>query len=727
MADFDISIFQSAADALAALKEMAKNGEEWDKLQNYLEAVGRKFRQSTGDTSRFRTELQGIVQDIKDTTEFLGNATVATDNFQKYLQMGSDVLDNVKRKMGESATSTEAFAAKMALISPAFMKLTSVPSQFEDIGKAAKATQMQFSEIIEKNPAAFHALGEAFKAAFNYEGTVEDIRRFAQYTDATRNMEKGLLMSAAASGNLATMMRNLGAAADGSLDPKQLRDGLEQAATKYNQMTTTIANATGLSGQAAAEFANKVMLIPGALKNINDTTSIAGQQMSLVTGAIKVAQGTAQDYETVLKDLSFAFEDLGMKGEKSLEFIARMQQAADATGLPLDKMREFVKGTAQEFAMLGENTDGVIDIIGRMGPALTRTGASTSQTVKIVKDMVDGLNGMTTGAKAFLSASTGGAGGLRGAFQIDQMLAEGKTDEVMAKIQKNMTSRLGPIVTRQQASQSDVAAAQYQKQLMFMMSPSMGGMAKDERSASRLLEAMRTGDTSKMAEGLTGASAEGKEDMLRRTMEQGQKLQNTGNSWLEKISNNVGELAGIQGLAANKAVQETTGVASERFKTMDRQSQRADAAQFKSNPITGQGVNGRADANRYIEGLVNSIKTSPTGAISDFFVKGERPGAKPIVPGADYGHPGATAPGMIAPQMTPEQRAARTMARTEVQSVADAQTKNKQQGKSSAASKVDVSVTTVCATCQRKVAKEEAQKVYDHAHDNADRQNYIGQ
>lgn len=722
MADFDISMFQSAADALAALKEMAKNGDEWDRLQKYLGDVSRKFRQSTDETSRFRTELQSVVQDLKNTVEFLANTATASDTLQKYLQAGSNLLDNVKRKMGESATSTEAFAAKMALISPAFMKMTSMPSQFEDIGKAAKATQMQFTEIIDKNPAAFKALGAAFKAAFNYEGTVEDIRRFAQYTDATRNMEKGLLMSAAASGNLANMMRNLGAAADGSIDPKRLREGLEQAGMKYNQMTTTIANATGLSGEAAADFANKVMLIPNALKNVNDTTMIAGQQMSLITGAIRVAQGTAQDYDTVLKDLGFAFEELGMKGERSLEFITRMQQAADATGLPLDKMREFVKGTSQEFAMLGDNTDGVIDIIGRMGPALTRTGASTSQTMKIVKDMVDGLNGMTTGSKAFLSASTGGPGGLRGAFQIDQMLAEGKTTEVMEKLRKNMTSKLGSIVTREQAGQSDVAAAQYQKQLMFMQSPAMGGMAKDERSAARLLEAMRTGDNGKLAEGLGAATAEGKENMLRQAMEQGHKIQNVGNSWLESISNKVGELAGVQGLAANKVMQETTGVGSERFKTIDRQNQKIEASQFKSNPLTGTGENGKVNVNRYAQTLANSIKASPTNALSEFFTGAERPGMKPATSGADYGRPGG-----LVPPLSPGQRAAQTVARTEAQTNADAQSRTGQPATKQPMQKVDVAVTTVCSSCQRKVAAQEAQKVYDHVHENTQRQNYIGQ
>ena len=185
----------------------------------------------------------------------------------------------------------------------------------------------------------------------------------------------------------------------------------------------------------------------------------------------------------------------------------RIQGATEETGIPINKMRSFIKEASKDFAMLGDNSDGVINIMARMGPALIKTGASTAQTTAIMKDMISGLNGMATGAKAFLSSSTGGPGGLMGAFQIDEMLEKGQTAEVFEKVRANMMSRLGgPIVTRAQAAQDPAAAAQYQKQLMFMQSPAMGGMAKDERSAARLLKAMSEGDTGALA-GEMGVSA----------------------------------------------------------------------------------------------------------------------------------------------------------------------------------------------------------------------------
>jgi hypothetical protein len=434
-----------------------------------------------------------------------------------------------------------------------------------------------------------------------------------------------------------------------------------------------------------------------------------------------VAAGTGQTFEQVMEDLTFSFETMGVKGEPALEFAARMQNASQAMGIPLKFVKQYAEEAASAFTLFADDTkaaaemgQSAINIMGRLGPALQQSGLGPKAIGDIVKGVTDGIARMDTAQKAFLSAQTGGPGGLQGAFQIDQMLAEGKIDQVFDKVKQNMMQKLGgPIVTRAEAAVSPEAAAQFQKQIMFMMSPAMGGLAKDQASAVKLLEAMVSGKAE------APEALQDKDKALRDALDRGTKLQDRGNNILIRIANASERMAALQAVAGYEKSRQVGGAENMQFQRtlMDLKGQAAGGSML--NPLTGRGLEGGRSMSEVISQAMNkpteNLKDSVDAAFSYFTSIGHslaneaRQNINPI-PGAPGIDPGSL--------RSPSQLTARTLDRQE--RVAERQETVK------AAQPVNVSVTTVCATCQRKIAADEAGKLISHTHDKMNRQNFMG-
>ena len=122
------------------------------------------------------------------------------------------------------------------------------------------------------------------------------------------------------------------------------------------------------------------------------------------------------------------------------------------------------------------------------------TGLSAKQAAELIGDMTSGIAKMDMAEKGFLSSQTGGAGGLRGAFEIEGLLREGKTDEVMKKIEENIKKNFGgKIFSLKDAQESDYGASQFMMQRELLKSGSFGIKPQNDAQATRILEAMSNG------------------------------------------------------------------------------------------------------------------------------------------------------------------------------------------------------------------------------------------
>ncbi len=691
MADVNAS---DVTSALEELKELATTGVGLDVLEDYIKRAVVQLKLGKEGADKLKEGLVQIKTNITD---------LKSINWSSELERWGEALNSIKEKIYETIPGIGVLATEIALLSPQLISRTEIPKAFDVIGDAAEGTSAKINE-------SFMAMIKLINPELTKTKTAQYLASLSAYADAGKRFEMGLVMSAAATGQLADVIGTTG---------QNIAD-LSLKSEAFSDMTVKIGNASGFSAAQVAKYAKELMTIPGALVDADKPGNIAGQTIHYLDAAMKVAAGTGQTFEQVMEDLTFSFETMGVKGEPALEFAARMQNASQAMGIPLKFVKQYAEEAASAFTLFADDTkaaaemgQSAINIMSRLGPALQQSGLGPKAIGDVVKGVTDGIAKMDTAQKAFLSAQTGGPGGLQGAFQIDQMLAEGKIDQVFDKVRQNMMQKLGgPIVTRAEAASSPEAAAQFQKQIMFMMSPAMGGMARDQASAVKLLEAMVSGKAE------APEALQDKDKSLRDALDRGTKLQDRGNNILIRIANASERMAALQAIAGYEKSRQIGGAENMQFQRTLRELKGQAAAGSMLNPLTGKGLEGGRSINEVIsqskpiEDLKDSIDsaigyvTSTGRSLSDELQQNISP-----IPGAPGINPSSL--------RTSSQLTARTLDR-------QGKTAERQEITKTAPQPINVSVTTVCATCQRKIATDEAGKLISHAHDKINRQNFMG-
>jgi hypothetical protein len=344
--------------------------------------------------------------------------------------------------------------------------------------------------------------------------------RIAQSVDAVISMERNIVRLAAASGDMESVMgRNAGTFID-----------LTTQATSYVRTIGDASLATGISTEAVSKYAEALgTAVPGALRRTDIAVGGTIGSTSELTAGLKIASAFQIDYNQVAEDTKLAYRELGTEGQGALEMIAGMAMAAKESGLPMDTMRTYVLETARSFKMFGDNAQGAISILSGMRGALIDSGMGPEAIRDLVGGMTAGIKDMDIAHKAFISAQTGGRGGLAGAFEMDWLLRQGRTEEVMSRTMNAMQRQFGgPIVTLEEVQQTPALAGQLLKQVAFLTD--VAGVAKDQASAYRILEGMKRGAPEAMLE-----ARETPEDRLETAVQLGHELQKQGNTSLKQI------------------------------------------------------------------------------------------------------------------------------------------------------------------------------------------------
>lgn len=681
--------------ALEELKDLATSGAGLGALEEYTKKAIVQLKLGKDGADKLKEALIQVKASASDLTSI---------DWGSELEKWGKALDLIKDKVYQTVPGIGVLATELALLSPQLIGRTEIPRAFETIGDAAEGASAKINE-------SFMAMIKLVDPELTKTKTAQYLTSLAAYAEAGKKFEMGLVMSAAATGQLSDVIGATG----------QNINDLSLKSEAFSDMTVRIGNASGFSAAQVARYAKELMTIPGSLVDTDKPGLIAGERIHHLDAAMKVATGTGQTFEQIMEDLTFSFETMGVKGEPALEFAARMQNASQAMGMPLKFVKQYAEEAAGSFALFADDTkaaanmsQSAINVISRLGPALQQSGLGPKAISDVVKGVTDGIARMDTAQKAFLSAQTGGPGGLQGAFQIDQMLAEGKIDQVFDKVKQNMLQKLGgPIVTRAEAASSPEAAAQFQKQIMFMMSPAMGGMAKDQASAVKLLEAMVSGKAE------APEAVQDQDKALRDAMDRGSKLQDRGNNILIRIANASERMATLQAIAGYEKSRQFGGAENTGFQRtlMDLKGRAAEGAGL--NPLTGKGLEGGRSMKEVVSDSMTRPMDSLKGVVESAFNYFTSIGYSLSNEARQNINPIPGAPGIDSSSLrTPTQLATRTLERQEKMT-------KKPEGEG-AGQTVNVSVTTVCATCQRKVAADEAGKLLSHSHDQINRQNWMG-
>jgi hypothetical protein len=294
---------------------------------------------------------------------------------------------------------------------------------------------------------------------------------------------------------------------------------------KQAKMMSDSIIATGAAPEVVEKYYMALGSVPGALTSLVTSSGNANQKTTMLTAAMKVASGTGRDFSDIVDDLRVAFKDYGMTGESALKFSAQISAVTQNLGVELETVRSALRGNAEAFKMFVNSgasasimASGMADIMNNYAKALESTGLSGTQAVDVIANMTKQISGMGIAQKSFLSSQTGGAGGLMGAFQIDKMMREGDMKGVFEKVRQQMQKQFGSIVSLDEASKSQGAAAQMTKQMMILKQGPLGQFARSDAEAQRIIEGFKSAQ-----EGGGGGAVN--PDILKDTMDKGTSVQ----------------------------------------------------------------------------------------------------------------------------------------------------------------------------------------------------------
>lgn len=367
--------------------------------------------------------------------------------------------------------------------------------QFKDLQQVIQNSPMfstaegqvkALSDALVKMGAPVQAVAEAAKGGMKAIASYG--QAFLTSADSALRLQNIYIQLAAKTGALGNVYKKAG---------EDLGD-LNSLLSAQNKAVSEAATATGISAKDVENFYVTLGQVPKALEStITNADGMSGS-MSMLTATIKLAHGTGRDYNEVVKDLHESFTQYGMVGEQALTFTQRFSEISNNFGVELSEVRRELMSTAGAFKNMTDAGDGAAKmseaVSGLMNDyvgALKNTGMTGTHAMETVRGLTEGMSRLSVAQKAFLSAQSGGAGGLMGAFQIEKMLKEGKIDEVFDKVRGTMQKQFGKIVTLEEASKSPQAASQLEKQMLLLQKGPLGSMVKSDQDAYRLLDAFR--------------------------------------------------------------------------------------------------------------------------------------------------------------------------------------------------------------------------------------------
>lgn len=521
-------------------------------------------------------------EDIQKTTAALDALTEATEKAARAdaamgspLNLASAMFDRFKKAIGDAGVSiknmttlTQQQAEVLSIVAAgaihartSFEGLSNVDtaglitfkSQIDDIRQGllsggtaaskAKDSILALTDGLKKSGVPDNLISAAVKKGS--EAVLDLAQSSLAYSDNALKLQNAYLQLSAQGGQLGSVFARAGT---------QMQN-MNEILSEQSNILAKSTKETGLSGAQLESYWSQLGAIPGALQNLVINLEGSNKSVNLLSATVNLAVGSGRSYKDVMEDMRKATISYGMSIPQALDFTARIADVAGKLKAPLSEVRAALLSNAEAFKMFADSgagavkqSAGIASIMEDYVARLQKTGLSASNAIDVVKQMTSAVSGLSIAQKSFLSSQTGGPGGLMGGFQIEKMLREGKTAEVFDLVKKQMQQQMGKIVTLEEASKSEGAAQQLQKQMLILQKGPLSQFAKTDQEAYRILEAFKAGVSPTQPAG---------DFTTEKQIEAGQKIKNLSTtpigevrSMLESIryTVNVGNLSAEQRL-----------------------------------------------------------------------------------------------------------------------------------------------------------------------------------
>jgi hypothetical protein len=450
-------------------------------------------------------------------TAFDDLSQIGIDTFKKFKEINNLVVEN--KEIFEKFSKSYITFREITKTKDVFSGLSASTATFGTIQEQISSMGSEWThltQLMEKVPG-----GKTFNLMLS---NIKDNASFGQRAEAQM---VGML---SAGGNLNKMFDDQG----------DIIGNLAATTQKYENSLSNVAEANGMTIASVGKYAEAFNAIPGVMdENITMSENLGGE-MSSLNAAMKVMTGSGQNMDAVMKAMSTAYVNLGNpmgavndKAGKGLTLFATMSTLSKDLNMQFGETAGFLGKVAEQFKYVGNNTEAAARVMMKFMDALRNTGLTSSASTDIIQGMIKSVGELTIGTKAFVSARSGGPGGFQGAMQMEKLNREGKSDEVMMMVLNTMKQQFGGrIVTSDEATKSQDAAAQFVKQREMMKSGVFGNMVGSgpgaDEKATKLLDALASGNLGKAAK--VGDKA------LESVANQGNSLQKETNTILNKVA-----------------------------------------------------------------------------------------------------------------------------------------------------------------------------------------------
>jgi hypothetical protein len=370
---------------------------------------------------------------------------------------------------------------------------------------------------------------------------------FLRGADNALRLQNALIQTAAQTGTLSDLFRESGV---------QL-ENLDNIMSRHQELVSTTAEATGLLSRDVEQYWSQLRSIPRALEQTITDTGRLGGSMDMLSATIQMARGSGRGFTDVVDDMREAFRTYNLVGADALEFSARIGEVANTLGIELSDVRDQVRSVAETFKFYSTQaddsakfTENAAATMEKYVRALQASGLSGRTAVQIFGNLKDQINNMSIAQKAFISAQTGGPGGLMGFFQIEQMMRTGKIDEVFERVRRTLQRQLGSFVTVDEAARSPQAAAQMTRQIALLRQGPLGSMARTDQEAMKVLEAF-----SKIEKGQISAK-DATTKVFKESIDRGQQIQERSFTELHAIRGILERSAGAAGVPTLRTMRQ---------------------------------------------------------------------------------------------------------------------------------------------------------------------------
>lgn len=526
----------------------------------------------------FDRQVSAAGTSLDNVGQISGTVNIAFTSIDSVLKRSGLSFENLSTSTTKAAQQTALLTTAVLGAREAFTQINGVDTsrllttteqlvELRDIIRAGPVTG-EFTRALDAITSGMSRLGATSETVKKVQeeakrGVMSTAAAFFTSADNIKRLQNSMVEATVSGSGLNELLRVVGD------DFEKLDQVNEKYAGTLNRITKELGG-TKKAQEQAANFMAMISSMPGGLRLLTQELEVNGEKFDVLSETMNIAAGSSRKQEEVLKDVNAVLQgykgvlaDVGTSTKAATDFTASMATMTSNLSANINDVHSALMESASAFKMFvmdgadaANMTKGMSTAMENYVTNLEAVGVPAANAIEMFKNYTNVVKNMTLGQMSFISSMSGGPGGLRGAFKMQDAISKGNFEEIRQQIEQTIRKQTGPIVSRDQAMQSESAAAQYTRQLQMIQQGPLGSLAKTLPEAEAVLKAMKDGSKLPAQAALR---VDNPQKDANELMKAGQKIQKDSHGVLVDINASLNTLVVQSGLANRRTEKQILG------------------------------------------------------------------------------------------------------------------------------------------------------------------------